>query len=320
MDIVLLGKAVVMGIVEGLTEFLPISSTGHLILAGSLLGFTDETAKVFDIAIQTGAIFAVILVYWQRVRETVLGLGSDRRAQRFAGHVLDRLPARRRARRAVRQGDQGPPVHAAGGGLDLHPRRLRDPLGRTAPAECGARAHGRRHDAMDALKVGLVQCLALIPGTSRSGATIIGGMLFGLSRKAATDFSFFLAIPTLIGAGVYSLYKERALLSATDCRCSPSAWCSRSSALAVRALAAALHRPRTTSCRSPGTASPSAWWCSRHRRAAPSCGPSEENHPRSAFGASPQGGAASGPAKPDPRRPLDVSVHASRDVRSAMKH
>ena len=82
----------------------------------------------------------------------------------------------------------------------------------------------------DALKVGLVQCLAMIPGTSRSGATIIGGMLLGLSRKAATDFSFFLAIPTLIGAGAYSLYKERALLSRPTCRCSPSAWCSRSSA------------------------------------------------------------------------------------------
>ena len=164
MDLMLLAKAAVMGVVEGLTEFLPISSTGHLILAGALLGFDDDKAKVFDIAIQTGAIFAVILVV---ASSFIVG-----------GFII--LWAERRPPSSVRI------------------RAVEDMRGR------------------DALMVGLVQCLAMVPGTSRSGATIIGGMLLGLSRKAATDFSFFLAIPTLIGAGGYSLYKERALLSVDD--------------------------------------------------------------------------------------------------------
>ena len=216
MDIVLLVKAAVMGIVEGLTEFLPISSTGHLILAGSLLHFTGEAAKTFDIAIQSGAIFAVILVYWQRVRETFAGLGSEPRAQRFALNVaIGFLPAAVLGvlfNKAIKAHLFTPQVVAAtfiiGAFVILWAER------RTARA-----VRVQTVDEMtpvDALKVGLAQCLALVPGTSRSGATIIGGMLFGLSRKAATDFSFFLAIPTLIGAGIYSLYKERALLSAAD--------------------------------------------------------------------------------------------------------
>lgn len=216
MDTVLLIKAAIMGVVEGLTEFLPISSTGHLILAGSLLGFTDERAKVFGIAIQTGAIFAVIIVYWQRIRETILGLPTQERAQRFALNVaIAFVPAVVLGLlfgKAVTEHLFTPVVVATtfilGGFVILWAER-RSP----------AHARIQSVDDMtpwDALKLGLAQCLALVPGTSRSGATIIGGMLLGLSRKTATDFSFYLAIPTLIGAGVYSLYKDRALLSMAD--------------------------------------------------------------------------------------------------------
>ena len=219
MDIVLLIKAAIMGIVEGLTEFLPISSTGHLILAGSLLGLDNEVGKVFDIAIQTGAIFAVILVYWQKLRDTVLALPSSKQAQRFALNVfIAFVPAVILGLlfgKAIKAHLFTPVVVAStfiiGGFIILWAERRQ----KNAPAAI------RIHDVesmtpMDALKVGLVQCLAMIPGTSRSGATIIGGMLLGLSRKAATDFSFYLAIPTLIGAGAYSLFKERALLSWAD--------------------------------------------------------------------------------------------------------
>jgi len=216
MDVVLLIKAALMGIVEGLTEFLPISSTGHLILAGSLLGFHDDRAKVFEIAIQTGAILAVIIVYWQRLRDTVVGLPTQRQAQRFTLNVLIAfIPAVVLGLlfgKAIKANLFTPVVVAStfilGGFIILW-------------AERRAGQHTRVHsvDEMtpwDALKMGLVQCLALVPGTSRSGATIIGGMLLGLSRQTATDFSFYLAIPTLIGAGVYSLYKDWALLSAAD--------------------------------------------------------------------------------------------------------
>lgn len=216
MDTLLLLKAAIMGVVEGLTEFLPISSTGHLILAGSLLGFDDAKAKVFDIAIQTGAIFAVILVYWQRIRATLLALPSQRQAQRFALNVLiGFLPAvvlGLLLGKAIKAHLFTPVVVAStfilGGLIILWAERRQ---------QVAVRIHAVDDmTALDALKVGLVQCLAMVPGTSRSGATIIGGMLLGLSRKAATDYSFFLAIPTLIGAGVYSLYKERALLQMSD--------------------------------------------------------------------------------------------------------
>lgn len=219
MDIVLLIKAAIMGVVEGLTEFLPISSTGHLILAGALLGFDDEKAKVFDIAIQTGAIFAVILVYWQKIRDTVRALPTEKQAQRFALNVLIAFfPAVILGLlygKAIKAHLFTPVVVASmfiiGGFIIIWAERRQQ----KNPAVT------RIHDvesmtALDALKVGLAQCTAMIPGTSRSGATIIGGMLFGLSRKAATDFSFYLAIPTLIGAGAYSLFKERALLSLAD--------------------------------------------------------------------------------------------------------
>jgi undecaprenyl-diphosphatase len=218
-DIALLIKAAVMGIVEGLTEFLPISSTGHLILAGSLLGFDDDKAKVFDIAIQTGAIFAVILVYWQKIRTTLLGLTRDKEAQRFAINVfIAFVPAVVLGLlfgKAIKAHLFTPVVVAStfiiGGFVILWAER------RQAKNPTLARIHSvESMTPMDAVKVGLAQCLAMIPGTSRSGATIIGGMLLGLSRKAATDFSFYLAIPTLIGAGAYSLYKDRALLSMAD--------------------------------------------------------------------------------------------------------
>jgi undecaprenyl-diphosphatase len=219
LDIALLIKAAVMGIVEGLTEFLPISSTGHLILVGTLLEMTDTKAKVFEIAIQTGAIFAVIMVYWQKIRDTVLGLPTEVPAQRLALNVLVAfIPAVILGLlfgTAIKDYLFNPVVVATafivGGFVILwaENRYIKNPAAtRVDDADAMTR--------MDALKVGLVQCVALIPGTSRSGATIIGGMLFGLSRKASTDFSFYLAIPTLIGAGVYSLYKERALLSLAD--------------------------------------------------------------------------------------------------------
>ncbi|HOF50864.1 MAG TPA: undecaprenyl-diphosphate phosphatase [Rhodoferax sp.] len=219
MDFSLLIKAAIMGVVEGLTEFLPISSTGHLILAGALLGFDDDKAKVFDIAIQTGAIFAVILVYWQKIRDTLIALPSQKQAQQFALNVLIAfVPAvvlGLLLGKAIKAHLFTPTIVATtfivGGFIILWAER------RQAAGGNAVRIHSvDEMSTLDALKVGLVQCLAMVPGTSRSGATIIGGMLLGLSRKAATDFSFYLAIPTLIGAGVYSLYKERALLSVAD--------------------------------------------------------------------------------------------------------
>ena len=216
MDLLLAVKAAIMGVVEGLTEFLPISSTGHLILAGSLLGFDDDKAKVFDIAIQTGAILAVIIVYWQKLWSTVVALPSSPQAQRFTVNVLigfaPAVVLGLLLGKAIKAHLFNPLVVAStfivGGFIILWAERRPQSATRVQSVD--------DMTPLDALKVGLVQCLAMVPGTSRSGATIIGGMLLGLSRKAATDFSFFLAIPTLIGAGVYSLYKERALLSLAD--------------------------------------------------------------------------------------------------------
>jgi undecaprenyl-diphosphatase len=221
-DQLLFVKAAVMGVVEGLTEFLPISSTGHLILAGSLLGFGQDAgadkAKVFDIAIQTGAIFAVVLVYWQRLLSTVKGLGSEPKAQRFALNVIvGFLPAvvlGLAFGKAIKAHLFTPTVVATtfilGGLIILWAEK------RAANAGPARVATVDDMSPLDALKVGLLQCLALVPGTSRSGSSIIGGMFLGLSRQAATEFSFFLGIPTLIGAGVYSLYKARDLLSMSD--------------------------------------------------------------------------------------------------------
>jgi undecaprenyl-diphosphatase len=219
MDSLLLIKAALMGVVEGLTEFLPISSTGHLILAGSLLDMHDAKGKVFEIAIQTGAILAVILVYWQRLRDTVVQLPTQARAQRFAANVVTAfLPAVILGLlfgKAIKAHLFTPAVVAStfiiGGFIILWAER-RQARAETAPRILSV----DQMSGFDALKVGLVQCLALVPGTSRSGATIIGGMFLGLSRQVATEFSFYLAIPTLIGAGAYSLYKERDLLSLAD--------------------------------------------------------------------------------------------------------
>ncbi|MBK1712883.1 undecaprenyl-diphosphate phosphatase [Rubrivivax gelatinosus] len=220
MDLLLLAKAAIMGIVEGLTEFLPISSTGHLILAGSLLDFTGETAKVFEIAIQTGAMFAVVWEYRERLGSTVRGIGRDPVARRFALNVLIAfIPAvvlGLAFGKLVKEHLFHPvPVATAfivGGFIILLvERRHRRAFG-VRDLEGTRRARVESVDDMtpaDALKVGLVQCLALIPGTSRSGSTIIGSMLFGFSRRCATEFSFYLGIPTLIGAGAYSVLKQR---------------------------------------------------------------------------------------------------------------
>ncbi len=221
MDVLLLLKAALMGIVEGLTEFLPVSSTGHLILAAALIDFTGgsltpEKVKAFEISIQTGAILAIVLVYWQRLTSTVRAMGHDRNARRFVLNVLvGFLPAvivGLSFGKNVQTLLFTPMVVAStfilGGLIILWAERRKNAVVRVAEVE--------DMSVLDALKVGLVQCLAFVPGTSRSGSTIIGGMLFGLSRKAATEFTFFLAIPTLIGAGAYSLLKVRHSLGMAD--------------------------------------------------------------------------------------------------------
>ena len=227
MEWMVLVKAAVMGIVEGLTEFLPISSTGHLILAASLLDFTGEKIKVFEIAIQTGAMFAVIWEYRERLSRTVRGIGHDPVAQRFVRNLLIAfIPAvvfGLSIGKAIKATLFHPvPVALAfvvGGFIILWvERRHRRAFGER-DLQGTRRARVETVDdmsALDALKVGLVQCLALIPGTSRSGATIIGAMVFGFSRRCATEFSFYLGIPTLMGAGAYSVWKERHALAWAD--------------------------------------------------------------------------------------------------------
>ena len=227
MEWIVLAKAAVMGIVEGLTEFVPISSTGHLILTASLLDFEGASVKVFEVAIQTGAMLAVIWEYRERLLRTLRGLATEPTAQRFTRNLLVAfMPAVvfGLAFGSAIKAHLFHPVPVAlafvvGGVIILWVEKRH----RAAYGEMDLQ--GKRQarvesvddmSALDALKVGLVQCLALIPGTSRSGATIIGAMVFGFSRKAATEFSFYLAIPTLIGAGAYSVWKERGLLSVAD--------------------------------------------------------------------------------------------------------
>lgn len=215
MDTVLLLKAFVLGIVEGLTEFLPISSTGHLIIASQLLDFHDDKGKVFELIIQSGAMLAVIWEYRKRFFGALANAGHDPAARRFLGNLIVAfIPA---AVLGLAFGSlikahlfHAVPVAIAfivGGLVILWVERRQRPV---------------RIDSVDdmrwpdALKVGFAQAVALVPGTSRSGATIIGGMLFGLSRKVATEFSFFLAVPTLMAAGLYDVYKHRALFSVAD--------------------------------------------------------------------------------------------------------
>ena len=219
MDLILLFKAFILGIVEGLTEFLPVSSTGHLILMGDLLDFNDDKGKVFEIVIQAGAILAVCWEYRARIASTFSGLASDRVAQRFAVNLaIAFMPL------AVLGLAFGGAIKAAlfkpvpvalafivGGVIILFAERWYKRRDDAACIDSVDDLTGK-----DALKLGLAQALALIPGTSRSGATIIGGLFFGMSRKCATEFSFFLAIPTLFAATGYSIWKERALLSAAD--------------------------------------------------------------------------------------------------------
>ena len=215
MDLILLLKAAVLGVVEGLTEFLPISSTGHLILASTLLGFHDERGKLFEIVIQSGAILAVCWEYRQRIARVVCGLPHEREAQRFVINlILAFLPLAVLGLlfgKAIKAYLFNAPTVAATfilGGVFILWAERRQHVVRFASVD--------ELRWQDALKLCLAQACALIPGTSRSGATIIGGLFFGLSRKAAAEFSFFLAIPTLFAATAYQLWKERALLDADD--------------------------------------------------------------------------------------------------------
>ena len=213
MDPILLLKAAILGIVEGLTEFLPISSTGHLIIVGDLLGYNDETSKVFKIVIQLAAILAVCWDYRERLTKMVVA--GDAASRRFAGLLfIGFLPA------AV----LGLMFHSTIKAVLFNPITVATALivGGIVILYIEKRAYHPRINSVDdmswadALKVGFAQALAMIPGTSRSGATIMGGLIFGLSRKAATEFSFFLAIPTMFAATVYDLYKNWALLRADD--------------------------------------------------------------------------------------------------------
>ena len=198
--------ALVLGIVEGLTEFLPVSSTGHLILAGDLLGFDHPSRDVFYLAIQTGAMLAVLWEYRARFFRVDLQLWRNLIVAFLPAAVIGLMVG------GVIKTYLFKPVPVAlafiiGGIIILWVDRGKR-ISRIETTQAMT--------ALDALKVGFAQCFALIPGTSRSGATIIGGLLFGLSRKAATEFSFFLAVPTLIAAGAYDSWKNRHLFSVGD--------------------------------------------------------------------------------------------------------
>jgi undecaprenyl-diphosphatase len=214
-DPTLLFHALILGIVEGLTEFLPVSSTGHLILVGQLFGFNDDKGKVFEIAIQFAAILAVVWEYRARLAHTLVSMTSDPVSQRLAINLMVAfLPAAVLGFLFLKQIKAhlfNPIVVASafliGGVLILWAERRQHVV------------HAESVDDLtwrDALKVGFAQALAMIPGTSRSGATIIGGLFFGLSRRAATEFSFFLAIPTMFAATLYDVYKHRDLFSVND--------------------------------------------------------------------------------------------------------
>jgi len=215
LDILLLFKALILGLVEGLTEFLPVSSTGHLIVVGDLLDFNDDKGKVFEIVIQLGAILAVCWEFRARLGGVVRGLGREAAANRFVANLLVAfLPAAVLGlafHHAIKTYLFNPFTVAialiAGGLIIFWVERMNHQPRVNSIDEM---------DWKDALKVGFAQALAMIPGTSRSGATIIGGMVFGLSRQTATEFSFFLAIPTMFAATFYDVYKNWALLKFDD--------------------------------------------------------------------------------------------------------
>jgi undecaprenyl-diphosphatase len=211
MDWILVGKAIVLGLVEGLTEFLPVSSTGHLIVVGSLLGVTGDDANTFDVVIQFGAILAVCWEYRRRIADVLSGLATQPAARRFAANVvIATIPAVVLGllfEKAIKAALFAPvPVALAlviGGVVILWVEARQCERGDVPPRV-------RSIDdltALDALKVGCAQCCALIPGVSRSGSTIIGGLVFGLDRRVATEFSFFMAIPVIVGATLFSIVK-----------------------------------------------------------------------------------------------------------------
>ena len=213
--------ATILGIVEGATEFLPISSTGHLIVAASLLGAHDDVGKVFEIAIQIGAILAVVWAYRERFFSALANVIHRGNGQRFFINLfIAFLPVAvlgllfNKAIKAVLFNAYGVAAASIIGALVIlwverdSPRELRESRARVRDVDSIS--------AFDALKIGFAQCFGLFPGMSRSGSTLVGAMLFGLSRRTATEFSFFLGVPTLVAASLYSLYKERALLSAAD--------------------------------------------------------------------------------------------------------
>jgi undecaprenyl-diphosphatase len=215
MDFIIILKAILLGLVEGATEFLPISSTGHLIIVGDLLNFNDERGKVFEIVIQLGAILAVLWQYRAKFMHVITSLTKDQTSQRLVINLLVAF------------------MPAAVLGLAFHgaiKHYLFSPITVAFALIIGGimilfiekklpKVDTHSVDDMDwkhALKVGCVQCLALFPGFSRAGATIMGGLLFGLSRKTATEFSFFLAIPIMVAATVLDVAKSGNLLSKDD--------------------------------------------------------------------------------------------------------
>lgn len=214
MDLLLIFKAIIMGLVEGVTEFLPISSTGHLIVVGDLINFHND-GRVFEIAIQLGAILAVVVEYRRKFTQVAFGMFSDPQAQKFITNLIIAF------------------IPAAIVGvlfISLIKTYLFNALTVATMLILGGLvilwAERRKHDIRvtdvddmswrDALKVGLFQVMSMIPGTSRSGATIIGGLFIGLDRKVAAEFSFFLAVPTMVAATVYDIYKHRDLLEMGD--------------------------------------------------------------------------------------------------------
>ena len=211
MDTLLLIKAAIMGVVEGLTEFLPVSSTGHLILTEALLkpGVDENVMHAFEVAIQPGAILAIFIVYWQLISRTLSTLTTNANSRKLITNILvGFLPAAVIGfaihKKITQYLFNGPVVAGAfivGALIILWVETRKDRKVRIH--------HIDEMTTLDALKVGFCQCFGMIPGTSRSGSTIIGGLLVGLSRPVATEFSFFLAIPTLIGASVLEVFKVR---------------------------------------------------------------------------------------------------------------